>query len=615
MTAAPIAPTPVSGRRFPDSFVRELVERTPLEQIAADYLDLKPAGPGRVKACCPIHSEKSPSFTINVDWNRFHCFGCGADGDVIDFLIQVDGLRFTEAVSLLAERSGVPVPDSDGADNAEKARDADRIRGALAAAAPRLQQWLLADDPAARTARDFLRQRGFTGAHAEQWGIGYNPPTGRALSDALAANGIPLDDQTAAGLTGASDRGVYDVYRSRLVWSLQDPQGRIIGFAGRDLTGNSKQKYVNTKGTDLYRKGSTLFGFAQARTAMLRTKQVHVVEGYTDVMAMVDAGFTNTVASSGTAFGSEQAALLLSRIGDGGEIVTAFDNDTAGHGAAWSVFLACQHFTSNITAVDFADYGGKADPCEVRSTAGNDELRRLVEQKRPVLQMLLSEDVAACDLTTPEGKVSATNAVTSRLSQVASGILRREYQKVTAAWIGVDTDDVNPGQRTPAPTPAAVPDGETVTAAPMPRDTESDSELQLAALLIADPRYIQVVTDYTECTLSELLGARVADIVELSAAVFESGRPAAGADATFWGEFMGQEVPEPDRKLLWRIAFTPAAMIEDAEDLTNRVYRRRLGHRIGELNALLGFSTGDEQMTVLAQIADATRKLRRLTTG
>ena len=246
--------------RFSTEFLNELRSRTSLELVAADYLDLKPAGVGRVKALCPVHSERTPSFTINIDWGRFHCFGCGASGDAIDFLMQVDGLRFVESVSELANRAGLAVPQgSDSfADNDLRARN--ELRSVLEKAQQLTSEWLLTL-PEGRAARDFLRARSFTSEHAQEWGLGYNPVGGNALSAALTAAGHPLEIQRDAGITKEGERGHYDAFRGRLMWPIHDPQGRIVGFTGRDLTGTAPAKYLNTSGTDLFHKGDLLFGY------------------------------------------------------------------------------------------------------------------------------------------------------------------------------------------------------------------------------------------------------------------------------------------------------------------------------------------------------------------
>jgi DNA primase len=598
------------SRRIPEPFLAAVKDKARIIDIVADYVELRPAGAGQVKGLCPFHSEKTASFNVRPDVNRYHCFGCGVGGDSIAFLMEIERLTFHEAVLELAARCGLQLPDAESDDETAENERAAQLSKALGAASTPLQRWL--QTPGAHDAVTFLQERGFTTTHAQHWGLGYNPNDGRALSDALLSAGISVDEQIAAGLAGRSKSGrLYDTYRGRLIWPLHDPRGKLVGYAGRDLVGDSQSKYINTKSTDLYHKGSTLFGFTQARAAIMRTRQVYIVEGYTDVMAMVAASFVNTVATSGTTFTAEQAALLLARLGDGGEVVTAFDNDAAGRGAAWKVFNECQHFTSNITAVDFSSYGGKADPCDVRANSGDEALQHLVSAKRPVLEMLLRADVNTCDLGTPEGKVAAAEAVSARISQVKSDILRREYRRITAEWIGVADADIKVAH---SPTRAESCGGPERSAPPTAHPTvgAGDADLQLAALLIVDPRYIQSAVDYADCDLADLLGRSVAEIVELSTGAFPGGRPTADPDATLWIDFMHDVVAAEDQELLWRLVFTPAAQEEDAEELVTRVCTRRLRSLRAELNSRLPSADAAEQVPLLTEIAQLNRRLRHL---
>lgn len=587
--------------RFSTEFLNELRSRTSLELVAADYLDLKPAGVGRVKALCPVHSERTPSFTINIDWGRFHCFGCGASGDAIDFLMQVDGLRFVESVSELANRAGLAVPQgSDSlADNDLRARN--ELRSVLEKAQQLTSEWLLTL-PEGRAARDFLRARGFTSEHAQEWGLGYNPVGGNALSAALTAAGHPLEIQRDAGITKEGERGHYDAFRGRLMWPIHDPQGRIVGFTGRDLTGTAPAKYLNTSGTDLFHKGDLLFGYDKARRSMLQHRQVFVVEGQTDVMAMVASGLDNTVAASGSAFSRTQAELLASRVGDGGEIIVGFDNDTAGRKAAWALFQACQGFTTNITVLDFTAYGDKSDPCDVRTVGGADALVAATDKRRPALRALLTGDIGNFDLTTPEGKVNATEQVRRRLSAVQSAVLRREYQQWAATEIGVDTGDVSPTQSGASQSPAT-------DAAPLDQPL-TDADCSLAAYFIAYPQTAETVLAQLKTDLYQLFSRPVAEIVEMSTVMYPAGRPVSGDAAELWSQVMTEAVEHKHHRLLWLIAFTEVMDAASAVDTASRVQRRTLLHAQTQLQQRLT-AGGDDEAEILQELMRVNQLLRR----
>ncbi|KLN72929.1 hypothetical protein ABM90_03565 [Rhodococcus erythropolis] len=587
--------------RFSTEFLNELRSRTSLELVAADYLDLKPAGVGRVKALCPVHAERTPSFTINIDWGRFHCFGCGASGDAIDFLMQVDGLRFVESVSELANRAGLAVPQgSDSlADNDLRARN--ELRSVLEKAQQLTSEWLLTL-PEGRAARDFLRARGFTSEHAQEWGLGYNPVGGNALSAALTAAGHPLEIQRDAGITKEGERGYYDAFRGRLMWPIHDPQGRIVGFTGRDLTGTAPAKYLNTSATDLFHKGDLLFGYDKARRSMLQRRQVFVVEGQTDVMAMVASGLDNTVAASGSAFSRTQAELLASRVGDGGEIIVGFDNDTAGRKAAWALFQACQGFTTNITVLDFTAYGDKSDPCDVRTVGGADALVAATDKRRPALRTLLTGDIGNFDLTTPEGKVNATEQVRRRLSAVQSAVLRREYQQWAATEIGVDTGDVSPTQSGASQSPAT-------DAAPLDQPL-TDADCSLAAYFIAYPQTAETVLAQLKTDLYQLFSRPVAEIVEMSTVMYPAGRPVSGDAAELWSQVMTEAVEHKHHRLLWLIAFTEVMDAASAVDTASRVQRRTLLHAQTQLQQRLT-AGGDDEAEILQELMRVNQLLRR----
>lgn len=586
---------------FSDAYLAELRNAVPIDDLVADYVDLRPAGSGRLKGLCPFHSERTPSFFVNTGWNRYHCFGCGADGDNIGFLMDIDGLRFREAVGELAEKAGIALPEvADPADEQDRQNRA-RLRAALDAAADTMHTWLL-DRPDARPARDFLRSRHFASRHATVWVIGYCPPAGDTLTTTLTAAGHHVDTLTAAGLTGAHQGRHYDTFRGRIVWPLRDRKGRVVGFTGRDLTGRSRAKYLNTPETSLFRKSDLLYGLDQARPAMLRQQSVILVEGQTDAMAMHAAGFTHSVGTSGTAFTTAQADLLGTSIGDSGEIITAFDNDEAGRNAAWSVFLACQKFTSNITAVAFDEDGDKADACQLWASRGADTITARVAERAPLLRTLLARDIASCDLATPEGKVTATRLVHDRLHQVQSAVLRREYAALTSDWIGVDHSDVAVSE----PAPAAPSAGGVRPHTSSPTDRHAAAgELQLAVLLVNTPHLRDELPGGGPYAV---FGEQLATIVDMAMSMFPGGRPHEGPEAELWADAMQEVVDAADHPLLWQMAFTDPLDAADCPETVARLRQRQLRNRYAQLHQQIADGTTDR--SVLAELADIARTLR-----
>lgn len=608
--------------RLPEHFLAQLRDRVNLLDVASDYTTLTPAGGARHKGLCPFHSEHTPSFMVSSDTHRYHCFGCDADGDAISLLTELGGMTFREAVADLAARVGLTVPTT-----SDDGRPDPRVtaRRALTACQPLLHRWLM-DDPAADAARQFLRERGFSRTHATEWELGFQPRHTR-LS---AAAHMPGGDLAQAGMTAEGRHGTYDVFAGRLVWPLRDATGQLIGYAGRDLEGMSQAKYINTRDTVLYRKHDTVFGLHRARRSMLRHRQVFVVEGYTDVMAMVAAGIDNTVATCGTAVTDRHAEQLHARIGDGGEVVCVFDNDDAGRAAAWRAFMAVQRFTSAVTVVALDDAGIKGDPCDVRQRSGDEALVAAAQSRSPLLASVIRADIADCDTTTPEGKTGARDAVVRRLRQVRDPVLVREYAQLAARWIGVEVSDfgalsgrpgtVSPPSGHPAPrisesAPDAADAGrgadDTVSRVHPP----AESALTIAATLMARPVLVEAAAWFGGGRVAGLVGDALAEIIENSIALFPGGRPPAGTDeAHLWVDTLMEVLGPPLHALISVAAMTEPCDGTNLEELMSRVARLRCRQRLGELHDLLDGADGAGLAELLSEYGRLQQHLKTLAT-
>lgn len=577
--------------RLPEAFLAALRERISLVDVAADYTDLKPAGAARLKGLCPVHAEKTPSFVVSTDSQRYHCFGCGADGDAIALLTDVGGLTFREAVESLAGTVGLAMPATDDAADAPDLRGP--LRAALDQCHPLLQAWLL-EAPEAVGARQFLTDRGFGPDQADLWELGFNPGGGRlhrTVADTVDPSAL-VDSGMAARSKGGS---LYDVFHDRLLWPLRDAQGRLVGYAGRDLDGSAKAKYLNTRDTALYTKHEVLFGMHLARRHMLRKRQAILVEGYTDVMAMVDAGMDTACAPCGTAVTDAHAALIAARIGDGGEVVTGFDNDDAGRAAAWRTFLAVQSFTSTISCLDLSALPGKGDPCDVRSAAGNPALVRMVEERQPLLGTLLRHDISRHDLTLPEQKAAARDTVARRLQEVVDPILVREYTRLAADWIGIEVADL-PSRQHGVAMPAATPPATPVRVGP------SEAELAVAALLVCDPDQIEDACWYGGGSLAGLLGSALAEVVEVSAAMFPAGRPAPGTeDARVWNDAMFEVLDETAHPLITSVWLSDPPASAEVFGLLRRTAKARCWGRLQSAQERMENSVGQDWPALMAE--------------
>ncbi|MDT4899526.1 MAG: primase [Pseudonocardiales bacterium] len=426
--------------------IDEVRARINIVDIVGDYVTLKGAGVGSLKGLCPFHDERSPSFHVRPQVGRYHCFGCGEDGDVFSFLQKMDHTTFTEAVERMAARLGYELHYEDGgqanADHGNRAR--------LLAANQAAAEFFVAQltTPEAEPGRKFLGERGFDASAAERFGIGFAPKSYDALSKHLKTLGFTDAELLAAGLTGEGDRGFYDRFRGRLVWPIRDVTGQTLGFGARKLLDDDQgPKYLNTPETPIYHKSQVLYGLDLAKRDISRGRQVVVVEGYTDVMACHLAGITTAVATCGTAFGVDHIKMIRRVLGDVanddsrglGEVVFTFDPDEAGQKAASRAFSEEQRFAAQ-TFVAVAPDG--LDPCDLRLNRGDDAVRRLIRAKKPMFEFMVRRVLASHNLDTVEGRVAALRAAAPVVAGIRDQALNIGYVRNLAGWLGMEPREV-----------------------------------------------------------------------------------------------------------------------------------------------------------------------------
>ncbi|MCL2090656.1 MAG: DNA primase [Micrococcales bacterium] len=435
--------------------VETVRERVRIDEVIGAHVTLRPAGVGTLKGLCPFHDEKTPSFNVRPQVGRYHCFGCGEGGDVISFVQQVDGLGFTEAVEHLAGRIGLTLRYEDGA--APKPGDEPGRRRRLLDAHKMAEEFFrdqLAEPPA-RIGRAFLAERGFDRTAAERFGVGFAPPGWDTLLRHLRGRGFTEAELTASGLVSQGRRGSIDRFRGRLVWPIREVTGDTVGFGARRLHDDDNgPKYLNTPETPLYRKSHVLYGLDLAKREIARTRQVVVVEGYTDVMAMHLSGVGTAVATCGTAFGGDHARIVRRLLGGsggaggvqlasggsvGGEVIFTFDGDAAGRAAALKAFGEDQVFAAQTFVAVEAD--GR-DPCELRQQRGPDAVRALVAGRTPLFEFVVRSTLAAHDLDTAEGRIAALRASAPVVAGIRDTALRPEYTRLLAGWLGLDPREV-----------------------------------------------------------------------------------------------------------------------------------------------------------------------------
>ncbi|WP_455833880.1 DNA primase [Pseudarthrobacter siccitolerans] len=599
--------------------IDEVRQRTDIKEVVDGYVTLKGAGLGTYKGLCPFHDERSPSFTVRPQVGRYHCFGCGEDGDVIAFVQKQDHSSFQEAVEKLAARIGYELRYEDGGTgpNREEVGRRQRLLDAHKIADEFFQSQLLT--PGAAEARTFLHGRGFDRAAAEQFGVGYAPQGWDALLKHLRGRGFTDAELKLTGMFSEGNRGIYDRFRGRLIWPIRDIAGDTIGFGARKLYEDDQgPKYLNTPETTLYKKSQVLYGIDLAKRNIAKDRQLVVVEGYTDVMACHLAGIPTAVATCGTAFGTEHikiARRLLSDDGTGGEVIFTFDGDAAGQKAALRAFEEDQRFTAQ-TFVAVEPTG--ADPCDLRQSKGDEAVHALVQSRRPLFEFAIRTTLKQFNLDTVEGRVQGLKASVPVVAAIRDASTRTGYCQALTGWLGMpDPNEVlrlvtaavkrgdqggsaasGPG----AASRAAQPGGPGVAAGPPsgavpsfhrpdPRDPVASMERQALEVALQEPALLagSVWDSFAAARFATPAFQAVHDAMRATG-------PALTADPVRWVEHVMHEVPEPLRPLVSELAVVPLpASTEEAvqkycRDILARLFELQItrvkADKMGQLQRL-----------------------------
>jgi DNA primase len=406
---------------IPESFVQELLSRTDIVDVVERYVPLRKAGIN-FSACCPFHSEKTPSFTVSPTKQFYHCFGCGAHGSAIGFLMQHAGIGFVDAVEELAGSVGLQVPQESAARRVEHAKKAPLTE--LMARAMTFYRNQLKQSP---VAIEYLKGRGLTGEVAARFGMGYAPDDWQALQQVFPDyNDAALVE---CGLVILNDQGRrYDRFRDRIMFPIFDQRSNVIGFGGRVL-GAGEPKYLNSPETPLFEKGRELYGLTQARQGIRDSDTVIVVEGYMDVVALAQHGITNAVATLGTACTPHHVHKLLRQAS---RVVFCFDGDAAGRKAAWRALEASLEPLSDDKSVGFLFLPTEHDPDSFVRSEGATEFQRQIKQPTPLTEFLLRELKNQLDLSSAEGRARLVHEAKPYLTRLSAPILRVQLTKAIA---------------------------------------------------------------------------------------------------------------------------------------------------------------------------------------
>ncbi|HEX8986821.1 MAG TPA: DNA primase [Rhodocyclaceae bacterium] len=446
---------------IPESFIQELLARVDIVEVVERYVALRKAG-ANYSACCPFHSEKTPSFTVSPSKQFYHCFGCGAHGSAIGFVMQYSGVGFVEAVEDLAHSAGMQVPQVSERVQTERARKAPLTE--LMARAARFYKEQLKRSP---KAIDYLKGRGLTGEVAARFGLGYAPDEWQGLEKVFPDYKEPA--LLECGLVIENDQGRrYDRFRDRVMFPILDQRGNVIGFGGRFI-GDHKAaqaenaaagpKYLNSPETPLFEKGRELYGLIQARQAIRDEDRVIVVEGYMDVVALAQHGVGNAVATLGTACTPHHVHKLLRQAS---RVIFCFDGDAAGRKAAWRALEASLDQLSDDRTVGFLFLPAEHDPDSFVRAEGAEAFRRLAAHPTTLTEFLMRELSAGLDLErSAEDRAHLVHAAKPHLLKLAAPILRVQLTKALAQAAGMTQAEVEdqcgikpmPRGRAPAPRP------------------------------------------------------------------------------------------------------------------------------------------------------------------
>lgn len=411
-----------------DSFLQELKYKTDIEDVISTYVSLKKRGSTLV-GLCPFHNEKTGSFTVYPETQSFYCFGCGAGGDAIGFLKRIENLDYMDAVKLLADRAGLQIPNDGYDDSLSKKRR--RVLEVNREAAKFFHSYMMSPD--GEDGLNYFLNRGLTKKTINKFGLGYAPNSWNLLLRHLRSKGFSLDEMRLAGLVKAGEKNYYDVFRNRVMTPIIDVRGNVIAFGGRVLD-DSKPKYINTGDTLAYKKTNELFALNLAKDS--GKDSLILCEGYMDVIAMHQAGFTNAVAGCGTALTNEQVKLICRYTN---EVILAYDADEAGQKAVEKAINLFRQ-TDIKVRVPILQYG--KDPDEIIKTVGAEKFGGMLEGASNEIDFELLKIGKQYNLNTTQGKIDFINSIMKILANTTP-VEKDLYVSRLSEELGIDRRSIN----------------------------------------------------------------------------------------------------------------------------------------------------------------------------
>lgn len=414
---------------IPAEKIEEIRSRADIVDVVSGYVALKRRGANHL-GLCPFHNEKTPSFTVNEDKGIFYCFGCGAGGNVISFLMKHERMEFPETVRALAERYGIKIVEQKRSAKSEAAKDErERIKGLNRLALGYFSAEL--NGPGGSSAREYIEKRGFSAEVVESFRLGFAPSGWEGLTGFLRKKGVNLDLSVKAGLLGKKEDRYYDRFRGRLIFPITDQSGSVVAFGARSLDG-SEPKYLNSPESALFKKAETLYGLFKAKDSIRKEGAVIVVEGYFDLLALYSAGFANCVATMGTAL-TPAHLRRLKRYGV--TVYLLFDGDEAGTKAA---LRGLPHFIEESVPARVVTLPEGSDPDDFLKLEGAPGLKKALKEALPLMEFFLLETQKRCDLKTGQGKGAFFDEVAPLIARIDNVAERGHYVAIASTTLGLE---------------------------------------------------------------------------------------------------------------------------------------------------------------------------------
>ena len=422
---------------IPQTFIDDLLDRVDIVDVVNSRVQLKKAGKN-YKACCPFHEEKSPSFTVAQDKQFYYCFGCGAGGNALGFVMEFDRLDFLPAVEMLAKNAGMEIP-REAAPDQRVTKQKDSLYSMLTQSDKFFRQQLRTHQ-GAKVAVDYLKGRGLSGKIAAQFGVGYAPPGWDNLLKVAGGNDQKnkLLDESGMIIVKPEEKKQYDRFRHRIMFPIRDQRGRTIGFGGRVLD-DSTPKYLNSPETPVFHKGRELYGLYEARQTLKEIPCLIMVEGYMDVIALAQYGIANAVATLGTALTENHLQKLFRYTS---EIVFCFDGDSAGRrAAARSLEIALPEMRDGVSA-KFLFLPDGEDPDSMVRQLGTEAFLEQVEKSQPLSEFLFEQLSDGIDSSTADGKARLSKTCAPQINRIPQGVFRQLMLEELSRRTGVSADNL-----------------------------------------------------------------------------------------------------------------------------------------------------------------------------